>query len=462
MTSDSNDLPIHELLSLLSEYTGRTENEREIDLLTSAISFKLADDLRYEGISKETLDVAASTIVNDDSINSSDTDAFYSALHDFIRSKNLETSHEFTAVFPLRIVDGLPQTLDHAGISFEKIGSGTWVDFTDVATVANASPAALGDLIEFDKYREGISRRPDVIEPFSTDKNTFFKVKYATRDPIKAVRDLEDALKTELGLINLELLSDRHFGGGPSERTLKGNAVRLNYVAQPPAVLLFDENSHYVGLSPGYDSIQQRRVQLSNPSEFKGRVESFPQFDSTGDIDKEVKAGLLNFQGSLSRQSPAELFIGLWQSLEAVTLTDRGSSSIDTPARAATFLAINETPQLVEGLNRLRSIRNGLVHGGVTDSKLRNNPQDLVSLTDVQLIFSLFRSAVQEILELRDTYSRSELEAIMDWGTKGPDRIRSSINSRESNIGEYQTEIQKSANHIQDLEAVLEWLDNED
>ncbi|WP_137683623.1 HEPN domain-containing protein [Haloarcula mannanilytica] len=347
---------------------------------------------------------------------------FHNSKGDVQKSLHSEPHLKYTIVFPLNI-------------KFTAMG-----DRPDSFTIQEENLIRIANSTWKTQYWPSIKNKRNikrVLEksPNSINSNNFSYWKYQVEavDQRYAMNRISELVELLCAKINFSL----HQGRAPDFHASTGPwPYRWSQLRPPFIYFVFKEgihlgyykrekyNSYFYSTDP--EPRKTVRVSSNKQERYVFGMEYLPDIPrELDDVDQVLVDGLYLYQSGIAESDQQDAFLNYWRGIENMTLTNEQERMTEIPSRTASLFEPENKEIFKYRLQRVRLIRNNLVHEG---------RQTKVEDDDLKLLKTVLEALIMLFVEFRQKWDITDFEFVLNTGRNDETKLKEMKNSRHREI----------------------------
>ncbi len=263
----------------------------------------------------------------------------------------------------------------------------------------------------------------DSVNDIYSNDYTFWKASCYGRDSRYALTHVTNALQILLARLNFSInynKKNKSFGGSGPRRS------RWADLREPFIYLIFKDSEFLYHAYSGDPSLRKpERVTQWKAEQFDTVFSDLPDLSESTSVDDDLIAGLKAFQSAITSPNSTEAFFDFWRGLEVLTQTNEDNSMSDITKRAESFISWSEPGITSRRIDRLRDLRNNMVHGGIDVS---------ATTEDRNLMKILLESLLNLYFSKRHEWTSSDFEFVLSLGNKDNSEIEDIMRRKQKQM----------------------------
>ncbi|WP_435551853.1 hypothetical protein [Natrinema sp. CGMCC1.2065] len=371
----------------------RNENISRIERLMPLIVKEIPIDRHAFRVSEETIEGKIRSLLQEVHDDPNPIDEFENRLSNIQRDLGISGKNYYTVAFPLNIkfsAGDEPQVFDMLNSQVKRIGRNKWrQDY--------ANPAKDND----HKLERFLKKSPNDLD---TLNHTYWKVTYRAGDERYAVNKVSEIINLLCGKINYSIYYKRAQGMSVNSGPWVSGWADL----RSPFVYLVFEDGYYNSYHYSRDPSPRKttRVTSQKRRRYDAVMPEIPDFgQSPNKVDDVIISGFQLFQSAIAEPDLDEAFLHYWRAVETLTMTNPEERLGKIPERAKALIEPKNPKLFDDRLERVRNMRNKLVHEGVDVHPEKE---------DLNLLKTLLESLIKFFIDFRNDWDYDDFRFILD------------------------------------------------
>lgn len=340
-------------------------------------------------------------------------------LHEFKEELYSRDLNEYQIAFPLNFDHSdrelLPDTIQLADVTFERLPRGEWND-RFVPDLKQERPHTEPEA----RLSRFLDRCPNDI---SNHRLTYWYSSYRARDAYYAVDRIADRLEILLGLLNYSATFNRIQTFSSNHGPWPDRWVDLR---EPFIYLLHSDDGFMKHLWSQDPTLRDPDSPHSAQRElFEAIFDSVPTFEESRPLDGPLMNSIRAFQAAITEPNERDAFFEFWRGIEILTLTNEQDPLSTVSDRASALVKMNDDEVGRIRRERAREKRNSYVHEG---AGLR------ITNADRNLLKTLHESLIDFYIDKRSEWGTDEMRFALDQFTLDRGEIQQLRQKREAEL----------------------------